>query len=231
MASPAQTFAIKSPLTAASRKTMQFMGIAASVAIMSMSSAHAADEGWYAGVNAGTSHSKFKDGGIDSAYSAQGVTSASSTDKHDDPYSLNLGYQFNRNFAVEGGYVNLGKYDFSSAISSPAADTVHGNYKVDGWTTSAVGILPLQNGFAAYGKLGALFSKTKFEPTSDTGVTALSGTSKSGTNLTYGLGLKYAFTRQIDGKVEWNRYQGVGDTSTTGKADIDAYTVGVAYKF
>jgi OOP family OmpA-OmpF porin len=231
MASPTQTSAFKAPLTAASRKTMQVMGIAASVAIMSMSSAHAADEGWYAGVNAGVSHSKFKDGGIDSAFATQGVTSTSSTDKRDDPYSLNAGYQFNRNFALEGGYVNLGKYNFSSSISSPATDTASGNYKVDGWTTSAVGILPLQNGFAAYGKLGALFSQTKFNPSSDTGATALAGTSKSSTDLTYGLGLSYDFSKQVVGKAEWNRYQGVGDTATTGKADIDTYTVGLAYKF
>ena len=65
-------------------------------------------------------------------------------------YKLQLGYQFNKYFAVEGGYFNLGKskLDYSDGTSD--------SLKTDGLNISAVGILPFDNGFSVFGKLGRL---------------------------------------------------------------------------
>jgi OOP family OmpA-OmpF porin len=212
------------------RQPWKVISFVASVAILSMQAAHAQNTGWYAGANAGATNAKQTDGGLNGAFANQGITADTSLDKRDSIYSLDLGYQFHRNFAVEGSYVDLGKYNFNSNISTPAADTASGNYRVKGWTASAVGILPLDNGFSAYGKLGAVFADTKFNASSDTGATAIGDTSKSSTRPLYGLGLGYDFTKQIVGKAEWTRYDGLGN-SDTGKSNIDTYTVGVAYKF
>ena len=231
MTSATHDIAVQSGLSSASRRQpWKVISFVASVAIFSMQAAHAQDTGWYAGANAGVTNAKQTNGGLNGAFANQGVTADTSLDKRDNIYSLDLGYQFHKNFAVEGGYVDLGKYNFNSNISAPAADTASGNYRVKGWTASAVGILPLQNGFSAYGKLGAIFADTKFNASSDTGATAISDSSKSSTRPLYGLGLSYDFSKQVVGKAEWTRYDGLGN-SNTGKSDIDTYTVGVAYKF
>jgi len=231
MTSATQSINVQKEFSSASRRQpWKVIGFAASVAIFSMQGAHAQDTGWYAGANAGVTNAKQTGGGIDGAYANQGVTAGSSLDKTDNIYSLNLGYQFHKNFALEGGYVDLGKYNFNSNISAPATDTASGDYRVKGWTTTAVGILPLQNGFSAYGKLGAVFADTKFNVASNTGATTLNSTSKSSTRPLYGLGVSYDFSKQVVGKAEWTRYDGLGN-DLTGKADIDTYTVGVAYKF
>lgn len=216
--------------TASRRQPWKVIGFAASIALFSMQGAHAQDTGWYAGANAGVTNAKQTGGGINGAFAAQGATADTNLDKRDNIYSLNLGYQFHKNFALEGGYVDLGKYKFNSNVSAPATDTASGDYRVKGWTTTAVGILPLDNGFAAYGKLGAVFADTKFNASSDTGATSIGSTSKSSTRPLYGLGVSYDFSKQVVGKAEWTRYDGLGN-DLTGKSDIDTYTVGVAYKF
>lgn len=226
-----QKFNAQTGLSSASRRQpWKVISFVASVAVLSMQTAHAQDSGWYAGAKAGVTNAKQTDGGINGAFASQGIAADSNLDKRDNIYSLDLGYQFHKNFAVEGGYVDLGKYNFNSNISAPAADSASGNYRVKGWTASAVGILPLSNGFSAYGKLGAVFADTKFDAASDTGATAVGNTSKSSTRPLYGLGVSYDFTKQVVGKAEWTRYDGLGNSST-GKSDIDTYTVGVAYKF
>jgi OOP family OmpA-OmpF porin len=186
--------------------------------------------GWYGGVNLGGSNLKLNGSDLDAAFANQGVTTSSSIDKHDTGYSLDLGYQVNPYFAVEGGYVDFGKFDFSSAASAPTADTINGNYKAYGYDLSAVGILPLQQGLSVYSKAGAFRSRADLDASS-TGLVAVSGANHWGTHPTFGVGAGYDFTKNMVGKLEWNRYLDVGDNSTTGRGDIDLFTAGMAYKF
>jgi OOP family OmpA-OmpF porin len=209
------------------------MGTVSALVVLAVtpSVTQAADStGWYGDINLGRGNLKQKGGGIDDALSNQGLTTSSSIKKHDVGYSLNLGYQFNPYFAVEGNYADLGKYKFDSSVSAPSADTVSGDYKVRGMGFSAVGILPLDEGWALFGKAGVMRSKVTLDASS-TGIVATSGGSHTGTGATYGTGVSYDFTKEIVGKAEWNRYQNVGDGATTGKSAIDLYTVGVGFKF
>lgn len=233
MTTQARSISLQSaPSSASRRQPWKVIGFAVSIAIFSMQAAQAqeAAPGWYAGIKGGVGHSSQGGNDIDSTFANQGITASTDADKRDTIYGLDLGYQFHKNFALEAGYVDLGKYKFDSTISAPAADTASGNYRVKGWTTSAVGILPLQNGFSAYGKVGMIFADTKFNASSDTGVTGIDSSSKSSTRPLYGLGIGYDFSKNVVGKAEWTRYDGLGNDDT-GKADIDTYTVGVAYKF
>jgi opacity protein-like surface antigen len=45
-----------------------------------------------------------------------------------------------------------------------------------------------------------------------------------------GAGVSYDVSRNISLRGEWDRFFRVGDSST-GRGDIDQFTVGVAYKF
>jgi OOP family OmpA-OmpF porin len=196
-----------------------------------LTSAQAEDlTGWYGGVNLGRSNLKMNGGDLDGAFANQGLSTSSSLEKHDTGYSLDLGYQFNPYFALEGGYVDFGKFDVSSTASAPAADTINGRYKAHGYDFSAVGILPLQQGLSVYGKAGAFRSRAELDASSS-GAVPVSGGSHSATHPTFGIGASYDFTQRVVGKLEWNRYLKVGDSGVTGRGDIDLYTAGVAFKF
>jgi OmpA-OmpF porin, OOP family len=186
--------------------------------------------GWYGGVNLGSSNLNLNGGDVDSAFANQGITTSSSIDRHDAGYSLNLGYLVNPHFAVEGGYVDFGKFNFHSVASAQAADTINGNYKAHGYNLSAVGIVPLQRGLSVYGKAGAFRSLAELDASS-TGLVPVSGANDWETHPTFCIGAGYDFSKNIVGKLEWNCYLNVGDGSTTGRSDIDLYMAGMGYKF
>ena len=167
--------------------------------------------------------------GLDKGFANQGLTTSSSIGSRDTAYSLIGSCKVNRNFAVEGSYFDLGRFNDGSTVTAPAAGSVNGRYSAWGYGLSAVGIVPFGQGFAAYGKAGLAYTRAELEASSSGDITA-NGMRSSGTNPTYGAGLSYDFTRNIVGKAEWNRYARVGD-SNTGRGDIDMYSVGVAYKF
>ena len=177
----------------------------------------AGDTGWYGSINAGRSDQKAGGGEIDRALSNQGVSGTATMEDHDTGYSLEAGYRFSRNFALEGSYVDLGKFDFNS--------TVNGTYKATGVGLSAVGIIPIEDNFSLYGKAGAFSGKTELSASAPA-----SDRSERETVPTFGLGASYDFGDNVVGKLEWNRYQNLGDAST-GEGDVDLYTLGVGYRF
>src|SRR5690349_14499654 len=65
-----------------------------------------------------------------------------SFDENSTGFKLGGGYRINKNFAVEGYYADLGKYDLSASVTTPAAVSVSGDLKVTAWGADAVGLLP-----------------------------------------------------------------------------------------
>lgn len=72
-----------------------------------------------------------------------GATEMSYSDKTKLSYGLLAGYKFNQHFAVEAGVRKLA-HDSDNYYDSNAKQ----------YSVSALGILPLQNGFSVYGRLG-----------------------------------------------------------------------------
>ncbi len=211
-------------------KKQAIIEIVAAALVASVPAAHAAgNEGWYAGASLGQSVQRLGGSGLDSAFAGQGITTSTSMDRDTSAWSLFAGYQLNPNFALEGGYVNLGRFHYSSTASAPAADTLSGDYGVRGLEGSALGILPFGSGWSAFGKLGLMYSDTRLNAGSG-GAVAVSDESHRGTDPLLGAGLSYDLTQNVSLRGEWTRYFGVGD-SATGKGDIDRYSVGVAYRF
>ena len=63
------------------------------------------------------------------------------------------GFQFNRHFALEGGYQNL------DTVEDPGGDEAPGEADVEGWKLLAVGKVPLAPRFSLVGKAGLFGSK------------------------------------------------------------------------
>ena len=111
--------------------------------------AFAADTGGYLVGMVG--QTKFKD--IDTT----GVTNASVKDTGTG-IKLGGGYAFNRNFAVEGAYVDLGKATLSGTFG---ANNVSQTFKASGLVVVAAGMLPLSNQFTLLGRLGVIDATVK----------------------------------------------------------------------
>ena len=104
------------------------------------------------------------------------------------------GYQFHRNVAAELGISRL--YD-------------KGGAKVEALELVAVGILPIADKLSLTGKLG--FANVDVTPGEDK------------TELTFGIGAQYDFTRNLGVRAGWQRY----NTDD----EIDFISVGVLWKF
>lgn len=112
-------------------------------------------------------------------------------DDEDTAFSVFGGYQFNRHFALEGGYADLGQIEPGSAGAPFEADTVH---------ATAIGMIPLNDEFAVYGRAGV------HRWDADTALALLDG-EDSGTDATYGVGAQYRFTERFALRAEVNRFE------------------------
>ncbi len=86
----------------------------------------------------------------------------------------------------------------------------------DGFAGYVVGLLPLGNAFALFGKLGAYDVDLDFG-----GDTA----TESGTELAYGAGLRYDFANGLGLLGEWERFDDVA------VGDCDLFSVGLSCTF
>jgi len=189
--------------------------IASFITVAAMSSAAfsaaAADTGFYGGLGLGRSQSDVNAGAI-----------AGAKDDKDNVWKAFGGYQFNRYFAVEGGYADLGR----ASIIGPAGAA---SFDSQSWQASAVGSLPLTEQFAQFaltGKVGV--ARTSTDVVGNIGATPVVATDHN-TDPTYGLGLRYDFTKQIGVRGEWERFRAGG--GVFGKSDVDMFTVNGIYRF
>lgn len=180
-------------------------------------------EGWYMGGNIGISTAN-----IDKDKITQNLTNYSySDDEQDLGYKLFGGYQFNKNFALEGGYFNLGKFDYSLSTPNGSLD---GNIKVKGLNLDAVAILPITEDFSAFARIGANYAQAK-DAFGTTGSISMSDNSpkKNDLNYKFGAGLQYAVTDSLALRLEAERYR-IND-AVGNDGDIDLFSIGLMYKF
>jgi OOP family OmpA-OmpF porin len=187
---------------------------------------------WYIGAGGSLSRLKLEDSSIATALSGTGATaSATAKDERHFGYKAFLGYQFHRNFAVEGGYFNLGRAGFTSTTTP--AGTLHGDVKNNGgFNVDLVGIAPLfEDRFALLARVGVQSSKTSdlFVGTGSAAMLRVPDPSKNGTSYKAGLGAEFYFTRNVGVRGEWERYR-VSD-GMSGHANADAFTLNLLYKF
>jgi len=155
--------------------------------------------------------------------------SAARFDDKDFGYKLQVGYSFNQNFAVEGGYVDLGQQNYRVNF-----DTGSGHAKSDdnGLNIAALGIVPLDGQFSLFGKVGMIDAKVDYH---FSGGDAGGNFSTSHENIKFspefGVGAMYSLNDVADLRLEAERFADLGKKSTTGEADVNLLSLGVAYRF
>jgi OOP family OmpA-OmpF porin len=187
---------------------------------------------WYLGIGAGQSRAKIEDSGINAVLSGTGATAAATVkNEHSFEYKAFVGYQFNRYFAVEGGYFNLGKFSFDSTTAPPG--TLHGDLKNSyGLNVDALGMLPIvADRFSLFGRVGVQSSKTSdlFTGTGAGAVPVNPAPSKNLTNYKAGVGMEFDFTRNVGLRGEWERYR-ISD-GFSGRMNVDVFSASLLYKF
>jgi OOP family OmpA-OmpF porin len=164
-----------------------------------------ADRGWYAGGSLGQMEAK---GSCPGGFNC---------DFKDTAWKLFGGYRINRNFAAEVFYANLGKITVSATV--PGVGTVSSESKVTSFGAAALGIWPVGEQFEVFGKLGIASTDHK---TTGTGPGVTISGSGSGSDILFGVGASYNFTRSLALRAEWERFN---------DSEVNVMSIGVQYKF
>lgn len=178
----------------------KILAVAILVAVTS-APAFAGETGFYVGANLGQ------------ATASGNLVSGLNTSHSDTSYSVLGGYQINKNFAAEVQYVDMGQLSQGSATA-----------KTSGVAVSAVGILPINELFSVFGKLG--ISNTSVKATNP----VLNATDGK-TAVTFGFGAQYDINSALGIRAGYDRYS-VGQASPNGTDGTYAViSAGVVYKF
>jgi OOP family OmpA-OmpF porin len=184
---------------------------------------------WYMGASAGPTQARIDDARILQNLGAIGLGNASISDSNrDNGYKVFGGYQFNRNFALEGSYFDLGKFGFT-ATTTPAG-TLSGDIRLRGFGLDAVLSAPLTEKLRVFAKVGVNYAEARDNFSSTGAVTVLDpNPSKSELNPKIGIGVQYALTEALSVRAELERYH-VND-AVGGRGDVDHLSIGLVYSW
>lgn len=197
---------------------------------------------WYMGVSAGQSRIDATSAEIDEGFVIDDSFTASGTalDKTDTGWKAYFGYRFNRIFALEGGYADLGEASFTTTIvNAPPPYNVETPFPIRA-TATAEGIqlsgalhLPLTDRSSLFAKAGVFRWQADFneERTLAAGIELVSRTEKE-TDAVYGVGAELGFTDDLRLRVEFERFMDVGKGIGGREGqDIDYFSAGIVFGF
>lgn len=207
---------------------LRLAGVGSLVA-MAVSPARAQDAYYYGGISLGQSRAKIDEPRITATLLNGGLaTTSMSRDEHDTAYKVFGGYQFNKNFAVEAGYFNLGKFGFS-ATTVPAG-TLNGQIKLQGVNLDLVGLLPVTDSLSVIGRVGAQYANARDSFSGTGAVSVLNpNPSKRSASYKFGAGLQYEITPSILVRGEAERYR-IND-AVGNRGDVNLFSVSLVIPF
>jgi OOP family OmpA-OmpF porin len=168
--------------------------------------------GFYLGGSVGTSRTRFDGGAVPGAIVSGGNV-------NDTGWKVLGGYQFNKYFALEGSYIDFGRFSTGGFIGTTPMVL---DAKASGVALAAVGIWPVTANFDLFGKIGA--NNTEIKSSAVAGPVFVS-TSERRTDYTAGIGARYNFNRNFAVRIEAERY------ALRNSGEIDLYSAGIQYKF
>lgn len=202
-------------------------GFSAVVLIMGLAAtpAMAQTGGWYGGLGVGQTKINDFNSVCGDVLSLLPAGSSCSSDDKDNGLKVFAGNQFNQNGAIEFGYIDLGKGSIS--VSGPGVGGT-ATWEATGFNLGLVGTLPVNQAFGVLGRIGIFAWNLDFNVN---GLGGSASESASGTDLTYGVGMKYDFNKTTGMRFEWEKFKDVGDQNTTGQGDIDLLSLSLVFRF
>ena len=203
------------------------LGLATAVLTLVTASAHA---------------SPYVFGSLGSAnYDLGAVPAGFSADDEDTTASILIGYQFNDNFSIEAGYVDLGETSIST--TGPLTGTAYGSTVVINGSLGidATGlVLGLRVGGSVNDQLAIFGRAGIYDWESDAsvaGTVTIDGTSYAGSASTklddgtdgyLGLGAEYSLTDNVALSIDWTQYS---LELLEDDLDVDTFNLGIKVKF
>lgn len=197
---------------------------------------------FYLGVSGGHSYARgWGNRDFEAAFAQRGFPATStSTDNMSSAFKGYVGYQFNKRFGVEAGYVDLNDVRANTRVAGgdPNVYTVLDH---DAWFAALVARQPLFGSLSGLMKLGvsAWSAEMRVKDTytvSDPGTgpslpgsNVLTRGGEKGYGLHYGVGLAYGLTDNIEARFEWERYE--MDAVQDVGGDVDLYSFGMGARF
>ena len=182
----------------------------------------------YWGASVGSARAETNEASLPGVLPSGVGTTGYTSDDRDTGYKLFGGHQFNRNFAIEGGYFNLGKTRFNS--NTTPAGTLSGQTRVQGLNIDLVGTLPVSERFSVLGRVGAAYAQSRAEFTGTGAAAGVTARDKAnGTNAKIGLGVQYEISNAVWLRGEVERYR-VKTVSGQGR-NIDMASVSLVFPF
>mgnify|MGYP000017645340 CR=1 FL=1 len=154
-------------------------------------------------------------------------------DTKDTGYKLFGGYMFTPNLGIEGGWVDLGKATGSGTLDVAIPDGIvlvpaSAELKSSGLFLAGIAAAPIGSG-SVFAKVGLSNLKTELNVTA---LGASAGTSTRHTDVFYGVGAGYNFTKNFGVRAEWERFRiKYGDGVDEFKDNVDLLSIGVTYRF
>lgn len=202
--------------------------VVAALAVLASSPTVADDSGGYIGGNLGVSRVEIDDDKIVDALRAGGFTTNSINDEDDDTgYKLFGGYQFNRQWSLEGGFFNLGEFGFT-ANTTPAG-SLTGRTEIQGLSIDPVFTWPLTGKFSLLGRVGLTYAEADTSYTATGTVSPPPDRDKRAASYKFGGGAQYDFTRHFGMRAEAESYR--IDDAVGNKGDVNLYSLGFVYRF
>jgi OOP family OmpA-OmpF porin len=185
----------------------------------------AQDSGAYIGGNAGRTQAIIAQDRIVRDLLGSGfATTAFQDDHRNRGYKAFGGYQFNRHFAIEGGFFDIGAYDFTATTLPPGDLT--GTLEAKGLNLDLVGMLPFGERFSAFARVGAAYARTRDSFAGSGPIIVLdTNPSKRDTNVKFGAGLQLDFNERLAMRLEGERYR-ISD-AVGNEGDIDLISLGL----
>ena len=216
------------------KKLISLTAIAA--AVLSAQTAFAADDfinpDWantatYIGAGVGATRGFINMDDYHRSIGQTGTVTSFSEDKKDIGAKFFVGKNFNRNFAIELGYVDLGKFEYKSSTSNGGVLNREVNFR--GGYLDLIGTIPMSERFSVYGRVGGSYGQVRDDYTGNRGAAVLSpnGRYKSG-NVKAGVGLEYKFSEALAVRGEIERYR-VKDAYEH-RGDVNFASVSLVYK-
>jgi len=214
-------------------KSKVFFSLPVVIALVSTAPITRADSNnFYVLGSIGRSNITTDNSSIDALNIRDGFLASSTTDNttNDTGYKAQLGYRYG-NFAIEGGYTDLGRSSFTSTTTNAANNTqyFYGDASTKLINLDVVGYAPLGKNFSLLGRLGVYNWETDSNVPMPSG--ELSEITDRGWNVKFGGGLQYDFNDYFGLRAEFERYNGVGNSDTTGNRKVNLMSAGAVIKF
>jgi OOP family OmpA-OmpF porin len=180
-----------------------------------------ADSAWYAGAGLGQGRAKIDDERIARSMTANGASLESfTTDQRDLGYKVFVGKKFNRYFAVEAGYFDIGTFGFQATTSGNG--NLRGETSFRGVNLDLIGYLPLTPRLSALARVGGQYGRSTahFSGNRLNGVTAPNPEKEEKFQAKVGLGLQYQINDAWAVRGEIERYRLRDPLGNRGEMDL-----------